>query len=228
MIAHATGLSRRAADAAIEQGRVTVNGHQAQFSDRPEASDIVAVDGIPITTAVKIITIMLHKPTGYVVSRNGQGSPTIYDLLPADYHTLKPIGRLDKYSSGLLLLTNDGALANNLAHPSHHKHKLYQVTLYKPLQPLHCQMITDHGVQLEDGPSRLQLQRLHDGNDLAWQVGMHEGRNRQIRRTFAALGYTVKTLHRTQFGNYQLDGLSQGQYRTVNDQTSDLGANSVQ
>lgn len=210
LLAQATGMSRRAADAAIEQGRVTINGRPAQFHDRPEPSDAITLNGRIIATAVKPVTIMLHKPVGYVVSRDGQGSKTIYDLLPAKYRGLKPIGRLDKDSSGLLLLTNDGQLANNLTHPSRQKVKVYQVTLDKPLQPPHQRMITGPGVQLPDGLSRLQLDRLPAGSNAAWRVTMHEGRNRQIRRTFAALDYTVVTLHRTQFGSYQIGSLPVG------------------
>jgi 23S rRNA pseudouridine2605 synthase len=148
---------------------------------------------------------MMNKPVGYVVSRNGQGSPTIYSLLPLQYHKLKPVGRLDKASSGLLLLTNDGNLANDLTHPSKQKVKIYEISLNLPLQPLHRQMISDHGIELEDGNSKLQLERREEGNDKDWTVTMHEGRNRQIRRTFGALGYDVTKLHRTQFGPYKLD-----------------------
>jgi 23S rRNA pseudouridine2605 synthase len=115
----------------------------------------------------------------------------------------------------LLLLTNDGQLAYELTHPKFIKQKVYEVTLNQPLQPLHRQMISDHGIQLDDGPSRLQLERLQENDDHAWRVTMHEGRNRQIRRTFAALGYTVTKLHRTQFGPYQLDGVKQGAYQEV-------------
>jgi pseudouridine synthase len=158
---------------------------------------------------------MFNKPRGVVVSRNGQGSRTIYDLLPPEYQRLNSVGRLDKDSSGLLLLTNDGTLAHEFTHPSRHKNKVYEVTLDKPLQPLHRQMISDHGLQLADGPSKLQLDRQNDGNDMGWIVTMHEGRNRQIRRTFAALGYTVNTLHRTYFGPYTLDDLPVGELKIV-------------
>jgi 23S rRNA pseudouridine2605 synthase len=158
---------------------------------------------------------MLNKPVGYVCSRNGQGSKTVYDLLPPEYQQLKTVGRLDKDSSGLLLLTNDGQLAQELTHPSQQKRKVYEVTLDKPLQPLHRQMISDHGVSLEDGPSKLELERQHDGDDTKWIVTMHEGRNRQIRRTFAALGYEVIQLHRTKFGNYQLGTLQKGKLKAL-------------
>ncbi|MEK7152847.1 MAG: pseudouridine synthase, partial [Patescibacteria group bacterium] len=143
-------------------------------------------------------------PAGYVVSREGQSSKTIYDLLPAELKHLKPIGRLDKDSSGLLLLTNDGILAHQLTHPRFQKVKVYELALDQPLQPLHRQMIHDIGIQLEDGPSKLILERLQEGNEKRWRVTMREGRNRQIRRTFAALGYRVIRLRRTHFGSYTL------------------------
>lgn len=211
----ATGMSRRAADIVISEQRVQINGITATNGDDVQATDAVLLDGKPISAAVDLITIRLHKPVGYVCSRNGQGSETIYDLLPTEYHQLKPVGRLDKDSSGLLLLTNDGQLAQQLTHPSHHKTKVYEVTLDQPLQPLHRQMISDHGVLLDDGASKLALARQHDNDEASWIVTMHEGRNRQIRRTFASLGYTVTRLHRTNFGSYSLGDLAAGDYQLV-------------
>ena len=102
-----------------------------------------------------------------------------------------------------------------MTHPSFHKTKQYQVVLDQPLQPLHRQLISDHGIDLPDGKSKLQLERLRDNDDHAWTVTMHEGRNRQIRRTFQALGYSVIKLHRTHFGTYQLGALAPGKYELV-------------
>jgi 23S rRNA pseudouridine2605 synthase len=214
-IAQSTGLSRRAADEAIAQNRVTVNGVLPSPGQQVGDTDTVTLDSAAITPAVNTITIMLNKPVGYVVSREGQGSRTVYDLLPADLQSLKPVGRLDKDSSGLLLLTSDGQLAHQLTHPRFMKTKVYEVTLDKPLQPLHRQMITDHGITLDDGVSKLVLERLHDGDDAHWLVTMHEGRNRQIRRTFDSLGYSVTRLHRTRFGEYNLDILKNGEYKNL-------------
>jgi 23S rRNA pseudouridine2605 synthase len=117
-------------------------------------------------------------------------------------------------------LTNDGDLANELTHPSRQKLKIYEITLDKSLEPLHRQMISDHGLKLEDGLSKLQLGRKTDGKDKDWIVTMHEGRNRQIRRTFAALGYEVRVLHRTQFGVYTLDDLKEGTFREIKNSSS--------
>lgn len=206
-IAASTSLSRRAADQAIEQGRVTVNGQPAKLGQQIQPSDVVTLGGQPVTPAVVSQTIVLNKPVGYVVSRNGQGSPTVYDLLPTKLRHLKPVGRLDKDSSGLLMMTSDGQLAQQLTHPSYQKAKVYQITLNKPLKPRNRQQI-EEGVTLDDGPSRMQL----SGQGTQWTVTMHEGRNRQIRRTFDQLGYTVTKLHRTEFGDYKLGTLPSGKY----------------
>jgi 23S rRNA pseudouridine2605 synthase len=203
-IALTSGMSRRAADRAVQNGRVSVNGKLGLLTDTIQPDDIVVMDNQRLVAPEVLHTVMLNKPVGYVVSRNGQGSRNIYELLPPEYHKLKPIGRLDKDSSGLLVLTNDGDLAQTLTHPSFQKVKQYEISLSKPLQPLHRQMISDFGIILEDGRSQLGLDRLVDGDDTQWQVTMHEGRNRQIRRTFESLGYAVTRLHRTQFGTYSL------------------------
>jgi 23S rRNA pseudouridine2605 synthase len=214
-VALCTGMSRRTADTVISEGRVLINGTVAQPSSQVKETDEVTFDGQVIAAPEKLQTVMLNKPTGCVVSRDGQGSHTIYDLLPAELQNLKPIGRLDKDSSGLLLLTNDGELAHELTHPSFQKVKQYEVTLKQPLQPLHRQMIAEMGITLEDGPSKLGLERIEEGDDTWWLVTMREGRNRQIRRTFSALGYDVKRLHRTVFGNYSLGDLKPGKYQAI-------------
>lgn len=208
-IAVSTGMSRRAADEAINSGRVTIDQHRAGPGDEVLPKAVVKLDNQIIKPA-ESQTIMLNKPVGYVCSRQGQGSQTMYDLLPKKYQNLKPVGRLDKDSSGLLLLTNDGQLAQTLTHPSFQKQKVYKVRLNKPLRDDDRRHI-EHGVQLEDGPSRLQLER--QGRDLI--VTLSEGRNRQIRRTFAALDYKVIRLHRLKIGNYVLGDLGSGLLREV-------------
>lgn len=212
-IAQATGLSRRAADTAISEGRALIDGQPATLGTEVTDSNTVVFDGKPLTAHTDKLTLLLNKPVGYVCSRNGQGSKTIYDIIPSQYHHLKPVGRLDKDSSGLLLLTNDGDLAYELTHPSKHKIKIYEIELDKALTPLHRQMIQDYGITLDDGVSKLALGRREEGDDRKWQVTMHEGRNRQIRRTFASLGYTVTALHRTNFGSWALHGLKPGEYQ---------------
>lgn len=211
-IAHATGLSRREVDNAISAGRVTINGVKAIMGAQVAPTDTVQLDGKPIVTQANYTYLAFHKPVGYVCSRRAQGEyPTIYTLLPAEYRALKPVGRLDRDSSGILLLTDDGDFAHTMTHPKFQKRKVYEVVLDHELEPLHHQMINDHGVTLDDGHSQLTLERLSDTDRTQWRVTMSEGRNRQIRRTFAALGYTVTKLHRIQFGLYQLDNLPSGQ-----------------
>ena len=213
-IAHTAGLSRREADEAIERGRVLVNGVRAELGSQVAPEDLVLLDGKQITEQRSYTYIELHKPVGYVCSRREQGdTPTIYSLLPPELHQLKPVGRLDKDSSGILLLTDDGDFAHQMTHPKFYKTKQYEVTLNFALAPLHQQMINDYGVQLEDGPSKLQLEKA-SGDSKSWKIVMHEGRNRQIRRTFASLGYNVVKLHRTDFGAYKLRDLGEGKFRS--------------
>lgn len=210
------GVSRREADNLIESGKVTINGTAATLGARFMLGDDIQVSGASITDDAALQYVAFNKPVGYVCSRRAQGdNPTIYDLLPTEYHKLKPVGRLDKDSSGLLILTNDGDFAFRMTHPQFAKVKVYKVRLDHDLEPLHQQMISDYGVNLEDGNSLLQLERLSDDNRHEWQVTMKEGRNRQIRRTFAALGYTVIKLHRVQFGNYSLGDMKSNDYQTV-------------
>lgn len=208
-IAQATGMSRRSADQAIADGRVTVNGVAPTPGQAINPTDIVLVDAQRVQPQ-RTITIMLHKPVGYVCSREGQGNDTIYALLPSELHSLKPIGRLDKHSSGLLLLTNDGILAQMLTHPSKQKSKVYQVQLATALTPKDQQAI-QAGIMLDDGPSKLGL-KLLDEQRRRWEVRMSEGRNRQIRRTFEALDYHVTALHRSSFGPYKLGDLRVAKY----------------
>lgn len=210
------GISRREADQLIEKGNVSINGQPAILGARIQATDQLSVNRSRITASVALIYLALNKPIGYVCSRRRQGdTPTIYELLPKKYHPLKPVGRLDKDSSGLLLLSNDGDFAFRMTHPKFRKTKVYKVRLDRGLEPLHQQMISDFGVALEDGPSKLQLTCLDENQRREWQVTMSEGRNRQIRRTFAALGYKATKLHRTHFGQYTLGSLSRGEFQIL-------------
>lgn len=216
-LAHNTGVSRREADGIIGRGRVTVNGEVAQLGARVRPDTKVALDGKTVVAQDRYYYVALHKPTGYVCSRRAQGdAPTIYTLLPDRFHSLKPVGRLDKDSSGILLLTDDGDLAFRMTHPSFYKQKTYLVSLNTDLAPLHQQMISDFQIKLDDGPSRMSLERMSDDNRTDWRVVMSEGRNRQIRRTFASLGYAVSRLHRTDFGNYALGDMKSGEHKEVN------------
>lgn len=215
-LAEKVGLSRREADNLIVDGKVLVNQRPAVLGARISETDEIICDGKIISTKKpEYIYLMLNKPVGYVSSRKAQGEvPTLYELLPEKYQKLKTVGRLDKNSSGLILLTNDGDFAFKHTHPKFYKLKTYLVELDQTLAPLHQQEISDFGIHLEDGLSKLFLTKLDDGR-LKWQVEMSEGRNRQIRRTFAALGYKVVKLHRIEFGHYQLGDLKTGEFKLV-------------
>ena len=208
------GVSRREADALISDGKVFINDKRAIIGARVEDGDKVSIEGHDVAKE-KLIYLALNKPAGYVCSRKRQGeTPTMYELLPEKYQTLKSVGRLDKNSSGIILLTNDGDFAYQMTHPKFVKTKIYEVEIDRELAPLHQQMIADFGVNLPDGLSKLGLEKMNDERT-AWRITMSEGRNRQIRRTFDALGYKVVLLHRTNFGKYGLSGLKSGEFCEV-------------
>ncbi|MBR2766626.1 rRNA pseudouridine synthase [Candidatus Saccharibacteria bacterium] len=243
-LAERLGVSRREADELIAAGKITVDGKPAVIGNKIDSKSKVCYNNKTIPFDTEFIYLAFNKPVGCVCSRHAQGqAPTIYEILPKKYHKLKTVGRLDKDSSGLILLTNDGDFAYQMTHPKFHKEKVYEVELSKPLEPLHQQMISDYGVMLDDGPSKFMIVRKEESNLLSgafrsaaarelarsprgdgrerrgarknglapiYTVILTEGRNRQIRRTFAALGYKVIKLHRTHFGKYELSGLKSG------------------
>lgn len=215
-LAERMGVSRREADSLIAAGKIFVDGKQAKIGTRVTEKAEVKYRGRVIPFENTYEYLAMNKPVGYVSSRKRQGEvPTLYELLPDEYKHLKTVGRLDKDSSGLILLTNDGDFAYKMTHPKFVKTKEYEVELDQSLEPLHQQMIADFGIDLPDGRSRLGLERIGDSRK-NWRVTMHEGRNRQIRRTFGAVGYGVKKLHRVRFGKYQLAGLKSGEFIKIN------------
>lgn len=212
-LAERLGMSRREADDLITAGKVTIDGEPAILGARLDKTSKVCYNNKIVPFDTEFLYLAFNKPVGHVCSRRAQGdTPTLYELIPKEYQKLKTVGRLDKDSSGLILLTNDGDFAYQMTHPKFHKEKIYEVTLDRPLEPLHQQMISDYGVMLDDGPSQFMIIK---DEPMHLIVKLTEGRNRQIRRTFAVLGYQVKTLHRTQFGPYQLSGLKPGQYAII-------------
>ncbi|CAN5423904.1 pseudouridine synthase [soil metagenome] len=229
-IAAATGISRRKADKLVQGSKVFINDIPAQLSDHATSVDKVTVNKKRLFLPLESTTIILNKPVGYVCSREGQGSKTIYELLPDEYKGLKAVGRLDKDSSGLLLLTDDGQLAHELTHPKFVKDKIYLVHLAHPLKGTDFDAITKTGINIGDktlSKFRLEVKapdheageahKTHDSCFMPgtkdWIVTLHEGRNRQIRRTFSALGYTVRTLHRITFGDYRLNDTPTGEFK---------------
>ncbi len=220
-LAERLGISRRQADDLIADGKVLIRKvdstekKQAVLGARIDKSDEVWYNNSMVPFEVGYSYVAMNKPVGYVCSRKRQGdAPTIFELLPEELRNLKTVGRLDKDSSGLILLTNDGDFAFQMTHPKFVKEKVYEVELDRELEPLHQQMVSDFGIDLPDGKSQLGLEKM-DSTRKAWKVYMSEGRNRQIRRTFEAVGYKVVKLHRVQFGKYQLSGLKPGEYTTI-------------
>ena len=211
-LAERLGISRREADELIATGKVTIDGKPAILGARIDKSNKVCYNNKIVPSEANFLYLAFNKPVGYVCSRRAQGSaPTLYELLPKKYQHLKTVGRLDKDSSGLILLTNDGDFAYQMTHPKFRKTKVYRVSLDHPLAPLHQQMISDYGVMLDDGPSKFTV--IRDGEH--YIATLMEGRNRQIRRTFLALGYKVVKLHRIKFGKYELNRLGPGKFVTI-------------
>lgn len=217
-LAEAGVASRRAAEKMIEAGRVAVNGQTVTrlgtkiFPGR----DAVTVDGRPVQPSPKKVYLALNKPAGYVsTAADPEGRPTVLDLVPVK-ERIYPVGRLDEFSEGLLLLTNDGDLAYRVTHPKHNLEKEYNVVV--------------------DGrPSAVSLQRLREGVELdgrltapavvevveelahsTWlRITIHEGRNRQVRRMCEAIGHPVKHLQRIRIGPVRLGTLVLGKYRRL-------------
>jgi 23S rRNA pseudouridine2605 synthase len=218
-IAQATGCSRREADEIISSGKVKINGNLAVLGTKVSEADKVLVDNQQLHLPEHFTYILLNKPVGYTATRKSQDhTPTVYDLLPDHFNHLKYVGRLDKDSSGLLLLTDDGDFAHQMTHPRYKKAKIYEVKLDRSLTNAELDHL-NRGVELEDGLSKLKVSALPTPDSYLpspeYEVRMSEGRNRQIRRTFSAIGLDVVKLHRTQFGDYALEDLAPGKFIEV-------------
>ncbi|HUC95737.1 MAG TPA: pseudouridine synthase [Candidatus Saccharimonadia bacterium] len=212
-VARATGLSRRKADDSIRDRRVTVNGESAKIGQLIKAGDEVKLDSEPININHQRTLLVLDKPVDYVCSRNRQGNKTIYDLIPKKYHYLKPIGRLDKDTTGILLLTDDGQLSQELSHPKYNKEKIYTATLDKSLDKIDKLKLENGSVKLDNKPSLLKISKIGINK---YSIEIHEGRNRQIRRTFNNLNYQILNLKRIQFGPYNIDQLEGRPFTIIN------------
>ena len=205
--------SRRHCDELIAAGRITINGQVCtNFSAQPTARDHVKVDG-KMLHADPPLTIMLHKPAGFVSTRkDSHARDTIFDLLPAKFSRLFNIGRLDTQTEGLLLLTNDGDLAQRLTHPRYKIDKEYEVTLDRPWDPALKPKLLK-GIFL-DG-KRARVERLRSMSPTRLHVILRQGINRQIRRMFEAIGYKVKHLARVRVGKLRLGELPRGHWRAL-------------
>jgi 23S rRNA pseudouridine2605 synthase len=210
----AAGLgSRRHCDELIAAGRVTVNGKVCtNFSAQPGPRDHVKVDGKLVHTA-PALTIMLNKPAGFVSTRKDlRARDTVFDLIPEKFSHLFTIGRLDAQTQGLLLLTNDGELAQRLTHPRFKVDKEYEVALDRPWDASLAPKL-ERGILL-DG-QRAKIVQLRSLSSTRLHVVLRQGINRQIRRMFEAVGYCVERLLRIRIGNLRIGNLPRGHWRAL-------------
>lgn len=220
IIAHAGICSRRKAEEYIAQGRVKVDGKiitQPGFKADPEQA-VITVDNKPLQEEKKVY-VLLHKPRGYVTTLSDpQGRPIVTDLLPDIKERLFPVGRLDLDSEGALLLTNDGALTNQVLHPRYEVKKTYQATVQgfpkkADLRRLEQGIVLD-GTKTWPAQLRILKKKKNATKDTAVvEIIIHEGKKRQVRKMFQAVGYPVIRLKRTAYGRLHIGNLSEGTYR---------------
>lgn len=205
--------SRRYCDSLITAGCVTINGKVCtNFSAQPATRDHVKVNG-KLVHVDPLVTIILHKPAGFVSTRKDvHARDTIFDLLPRKFSRLFSIGRLDAQTEGLILLTNDGKLAQRFTHPRYKIDKEYEATLDRAWDPALAPKLSK-GIFL-DG-KRARIERLHSITPTRLRVVLRQGINRQIRRMFHEIGYGLKRLVRVRTGNLRLGDLPRGHWRTL-------------
>jgi 23S rRNA pseudouridine2605 synthase len=213
-LAHAGVASRRAAEDLIRAGRVTVGGAVVEDPARDvDERSGVAVDGEPVAGPQERVVYALHKPAGVVsTASDPQGRPTVVDLVPGGAR-LYPVGRLDADATGLLLLTNDGDLANRLLHPRHEVPRTYRATVGGGRVSEAALRRLRDGLELEDGPTAPARVRRLTPNVI--EISLREGRNRQVKRMCAAVGHPVRALERIRFGPLGLGDLAPGDHRRL-------------
>lgn len=209
--------SRRKAEQLVLEGRVALNGKPVSnlaTKVRP-GRDRVTVDKKPVAAAEHSVYLVLNKPKDTITTLHDEkGRKTVMSLVQSQYRVF-PIGRLDRNTTGVLLLTNDGEFANGLMHPARRVPKVYHVTSITPVAEHHLRELRA-GVRLEDGmtaPARVEFLPGHKGKVIA--IAISEGRNRQVRRMFEALGYEVEKLDRFAYGPVTKSGLARGEVRTL-------------
>ncbi|MCF8035693.1 MAG: rRNA pseudouridine synthase [Desulfobacteraceae bacterium] len=210
-LAEAGVCSRRKGEDYIRQGLVRVNGETVTRlgTTVDPAADRVEVSGKEVRPRREEVYIMLHKPAGYLSTCSQPGRKIVLDLVDTDRRVF-PVGRLDKDSTGLLLLTSDGRIHHRLAHPSFDHEKQYIVTVDRPVADADLEKL-ESGVVLSDGMTRPAA--IVRRSKTAFSITLQEGRNRQIRRMAEALGYMVKSLHRVRMGPLELKDLPAGGWR---------------
>lgn len=209
--------SRRKADEYIEAGKVRVNGEVVtELGCIISTKDRVMVHN-KIVKPEELTYIRYYKPAGYITTMDDEkGRKTIYDILPEEVQNLKPVGRLDKDSTGLLILTNDGNLINDFAHPSVHVPKIYRVCAQGKLT-LNDIVLMEKGLEIEKGQMAYALARIIDfeGKNTVLEMVLHQGLNRQIRKMLDMLGHPVVSLKRLSMGPVDLQGLKKGQFKYI-------------
>ena len=217
-LAHAGVASRRSAETLIAAGRVSVGEEIVTDPARDvDEHSGVALDGRPLAGPEPRVLYALNKPVGVVsTARDTHGRRTVTELVPTRGLRLYPVGRLDIDSSGLILLTNDGELANRLMHPRFQVPKTYRARLGGPPLAKDGLRALREGVRLEDGRTApAQVRRVGAAGSNVIELTIHEGRNRQVRRMCQAVGHPVLELVRTRFGPLALDGLASGAHRRL-------------
>ena len=216
-IASAGVTSRRKADELVADGKVKVNGAVLTTPGyHVEEGDIVEVNGVRITPAERKVYYLLNKPAGYVTSTaDKEGRPLVTELVPNEVRVF-PVGRLDLNTTGLLILTNDGELSNKLMHPSHEFSKRYLVRAQGIVTRAEAAKL-EKGIDIGGfvtSPADVHLLK-HDRNSTVAEIVIHEGKNRQVRRMFKAIGHPVLELCRTGLGNLEIGRLAVGQCRKL-------------
>jgi 23S rRNA pseudouridine2605 synthase len=219
-LAHAGVAARREAAELIKKGLVKVNGAvMLEPGCRIAPQDVVTYNGKKLSPAREYVYILLNKPKDYITTTDDpQGRKTVLDIVgQATTERIYPVGRLDRNTAGVLLLTNDGELAQQLTHPKNQVKKIYQATLDKPLEKKDFDRLLQ-GIVLEDGPAAADVLAYADSKDKS-QVGIeiHSGRNRIVRRMFEHLGYDVKNLDRVVFAGLTKKNVPRGKWRFLSE-----------
>ena len=209
--------SRKEVAALFQMGRITDANGNALHADDVTSHENVRFDGAPLDPAHPF-TLMLHKPVGYTCSTSDPGK-IIYDLLPPRFRRRSPllasVGRLDRDTSGLLIMTDDGKLLHRIVAPKTHLPKLYEVTLARDLNGTEIDVFASGTLLLDSERTPLRPAALEIVNARTARVTLTEGRYHQVRRMFAAVGNHVETLHRSRVGGLEFEGLPSGQWRAL-------------
>ena len=219
VLAQAGVASRRHAEELILAGRVSVDGTCVrELGVKVDVARArITVDGKPLAQRERHVYFLLNKPKGYLsTAKDERGRRTVLDLLPEVKERIYPVGRLDNHTEGLLLLTNDGALMNGLLHPRYQVEKTY-IARVTPSPSAQALIQLTEGVLLEDGKTAPALVRVvgREAGEARVEITIHEGRNRQVRRMFAAVGSDVRALKRIAFAGLTLEGVKRGAHRPL-------------